>query len=241
MSTSETPDPLAWPEIDEAIALGELDRAAKLLDAAAQSAGEDHPQLRYQRAVLAWEREGPRAALDLLDALLRDEPNHADAHYIRGLACEELDDREAMGRHFIAVLRLDTANFAALELEESALEEELDFIETVAEAVLDEVPEQFQDLLAEVPVVLESVPHPDLVREGFDPRALGMFEGLEHGRLAAGDAATAPTRIVLFYVNLLTSFTERDQLGDEIEITLLHEIGHYFGLDEDEVERLGLA
>ena len=59
--------------------------------------------------------------------------------------------------------------------------------------------------------------------------------------VAAGDFATAPTRIVLFYSNLLASFPDRERLADEIEITLLHEIGHYFGLDEHEVEDLGLA
>jgi predicted Zn-dependent protease with MMP-like domain len=91
-----------------------------------------------------------------------------------------------------------------------------------------------------VPIVLEPRPHPDLVREGFDPRSLGLFEGLEHGRLEAGEAAVAPTRIVLYYANMLADFPEHDELADEIEITILHEVGHFFGLDEDDLERLGL-
>ena len=40
--------------------------------------------------------------------------------------------------------------------------------------------EQFRKLLHGVPIVLEPRPHPDLVAEGFDPRSLGLFEGLEH-------------------------------------------------------------
>ena len=41
-------------------------------------------------------------------------------------------------------------------------------------------------------------------------------------------------------MNLEASFPERDALAEEIEVTILHELGHYFGLDEDDVERLGL-
>nr|WP_255216030.1 metallopeptidase family protein [Pseudenhygromyxa sp. WMMC2535] len=142
-----------------------------------------------------------------------------------------------MLRHFESVRRLD-----ALAFEESGgvAEGELDFIEAQAEAALDTVPERFRDLLSNVPVVLEERPNLELVRTGFDPRALGLFEGLEHAQQAS-ELHTAPTRIVLYYGNLLATFHEQDDLADEIEVTLLHEIGHYFGLDEDEVERLGLA
>ena len=227
-----------WLAVDDAIEQETLDHASELLDAAARVHGEGHPELRYRRAVIAWEREGPRSALDLLDSLLRATPDHADAHYARALACDELDDQQGMAHHFAEVLRLDAE---ADEFDGETLEAELDFIEAHAETVLRDIPARFQALLGEVPVVLEPRPHEDIVREGFDPRALGLFEGLEHGRLAAGDLATAPTRIVLFYANLLASFPDREQLADEVEITLLHEIGHYFGLDEDEVERLGLA
>ncbi|RPI57721.1 MAG: hypothetical protein EHM50_11480, partial [Lysobacterales bacterium] len=52
--------------------------------------------------------------------------------------------------------------------------------------------------------------------------------------------ALAPTRIVLFCSNLLVGFPDRDELAEQIEITILHEIGHFFGLDEDAVARLGL-
>jgi predicted Zn-dependent protease with MMP-like domain len=50
----------------------------------------------------------------------------------------------------------------------------------------------------------------------------------------------APTRIVLFVNNLLADFPRDPLLSEQIEITLLHEIGHYFNLDEDDMVRLGL-
>lgn len=234
--------------IDRALDDCDWDRARALVDALAAKLGDDHEQIRYDRAVLAWELEGPRTALDHLDALLRDYPDHADAHYIRAIACEELDDREGMILHYAKVLELDADAFAELygpevelDKDELSLDEILDTIEAEARDVLADVPERFKTALAHVPIILEAAPHEGLVNEGFDPRALGLFEGPAHGRFDAGEAAFAPTRIVLFYANLLSDFPEPEALSDQIEITLLHEIGHYFGLDEDEVERLGLA
>ena len=237
-----------WLAFTDALDLGDLDRATALVDQLAAQVGAQHPKVLYERAIVAWEREGPESGIAALDKLLRLEPAHADAHYLRALACEEADDREGMIIHFLEVLRLDTlADEGAVEGQGQGQGQEgryhkrdLDLIESTAEQVLTRIPEQFQEHLRDVPVVLEARPHPDMVREGFDPRALGLFEGLEQGRLAAGDLAQAPTRIVLFYANLLDDAPDEQTLLNEIEITLLHEIGHFFGLDEDDVERLGL-
>jgi predicted Zn-dependent protease with MMP-like domain len=228
---------LALADIHDAFEGGLIDRAAELIDALAKQRGDEDPSVRFERAALAWEREGPESAIRLIDALLLDYPDFADAHYTRALACEEADDFEGMRRHFLEVLRLDTEADAELGL---GSEDELDFIEQAAEDAIAGVPEQFRELLRGVPIVLEPRPHPDLVAEGFDPRSLGLFEGLEHAHQAGGDHR-APTRIVLFHANLLADFPDPEMLAEEIEITLLHEIGHFFGLDEDDVERLGLA
>lgn len=237
MPTSDHDIDTHWLSLMEAIDDGDFDRATSLVDELAGQLGAQHPKVLYQRAIVAWEREGPESGIAALDQLLRLEPGHADAHYLRALACEEADDREGMLIHFLEVLRLDAH---ADEHEQHYEKRDLDFIETTAAQFLSQIPDEFQDHLQDVPVVLEPRPHTDIVREGFDPRALGMFEGLEQGRLAAGDLAQAPTRIVLFYANLLADSPDQDSLLDEIEITLLHEIGHFFGLDEDDMERLGL-
>ncbi|MFO7567008.1 MAG: metallopeptidase family protein [Enhygromyxa sp.] len=226
-----------WAEVHDALELGEFGRAELLIDALADELGDDEPEILYERAVLAWEARGPEAAIPLLDELLRSEPEHADAHYARGLACEAVDDEQGKILHFLEVLRLDALIAKEQEL---GTEEDLDFIETTAEDVLARVPVEFREHLRNVPIVLEERPHPAIVREGFDPRALGLFEGLEHSRAESSEPALAPTRIVLFHGNLLADFADRDQLAEEIEITMLHEIGHFFGLDEDDVERLGL-
>jgi predicted Zn-dependent protease with MMP-like domain len=228
---------MRWVAFTEALDIGDFDRASALVDELAKQLGDQHSKVLYERAIVAWEREGPESGIAALDQLLRLEPEHADAHYLRALACEEANDREGMIIHFLEVLRLDTR---ADKGPAGYRRRDLDFIETTAEQFLARIPEEFQEHLTEVPVVLEPRPHADLVREGFDPRAVGLFEGLEQGRLAAGDLAQAPTRIVLFYANLLADSPDEEALLHEIEITLLHEIGHFFGLDEDDVERLGL-
>jgi predicted Zn-dependent protease with MMP-like domain len=230
----EDDEDLRWDELVDAINLGEYARAEALIEELAEDYGDDL-ELLYERAVLLWERDGPQAATSTLDELLERDPEHADAHYLRGLAYAEAEDHAHMVEHFLATLRLD-----ALDSDDLGEDEELDFIESTAEEVLAHLPAEFGDRLHGVPIVLEPRPHPELVREGFDPRSLGLFEGHEHGRHEAGEAAVAPTRIVLYYANLLADFPERDELVDEIEITMLHEIGHYFGLGEDDLERLGL-
>jgi predicted Zn-dependent protease with MMP-like domain len=106
--------------------------------------------------------------------------------------------------------------------------------------VLHHLPERFRDRLENVPVVLEPRPSRAIVAEGFDPRALGMFEGAGDRDKQAGEVETAPTRVVLFFANLLASFPDDEDLALQVEVTILHELAHFFGLDEDEVAGLGL-
>jgi predicted Zn-dependent protease with MMP-like domain len=56
----------------------------------------------------------------------------------------------------------------------------------------------------------------------------------------SGDDLPAPTRIVLYTANLPAEFEDEEELQSEVELTLLQEIGNYFGLDDEELDRLGL-
>jgi predicted Zn-dependent protease with MMP-like domain len=92
-----------------------------------------------------------------------------------------------------------------------------------------------------VPVCYESVPNEAVVEEGFEPDILGLFVGHPHlGDL--DEAAPLPPQILLFVENIW-DYAEGDEntFRDEIRLTYLHELGHYFGWDEDEVARRGLA
>jgi predicted Zn-dependent protease with MMP-like domain len=211
---------------------GDLEGARAALADAITLGGEDHPAVIYTRACLVWEEQGPAEATPLLERVIAVDPAHADAHYALACAAEERGDREAMIEHHSHAHRLDARADREARLGDAR---QLDHIERVAHEVLSALPSPFAERLAHVPVLLERRPSRELVRDGFDPRALGLFEGP-----ADGDTVTAsPTRIVLYVNNLLAEF-DPNELDTQIEITLLHEIGHFFGLDEADMERLGL-
>lgn len=176
----------------------------------------------------------PERSLAELRALVAEAPDDPELRYELALACEDAGDFAGMVREYLQVRHLDARHDRDDGI---GTREEVDLIERVAAEVLDALPEPFASRLAGVPVVLEARPSLALVREGFDPRAFGLFEG---PMVTDGDhGLELPARIVLFTSNLLASFAG-DELADEVRITVLHEVGHYFGLDEDDMERLGL-
>ena len=76
--------------------------------------------------------------------------------------------------------------------------------------------------------------HPD------DPDLFGLYEGIPLPE--RGDwAGTLPDRIRIFRRPLVESFPDPAELEQEIRITVLHELAHYFGLDEDQLESLGYS
>jgi len=231
-------DPALEKLLDEVYEIAENDFEAAL--ARLEHAGKPwqaHPELLYCRGNLVWEIQGPEAAMAHFEGAIKADPEFADARYRLGELLELLGEDEEMIAQNLEVLRLD----AAADLGEGiGTPEDQRFIAKTAEEVLANIPEEFRDRLANVPIVLEPRPGRSLVADGFDPRALGLFEGADdYGQRTRG-SDPLPTRIVLFYANLLASFPDEDDLRDEIEVTILHEIGHFFGLDEADMARLEL-
>ena len=116
------------------------------------------------------------------------------------------------------------------------------FHELVA-AALDEIPEPFRTHMVNVEVVVEDEPSDELLRElGLDPRRDTLY-GLYDG--AAGDAApfdaplALPDRIAIYYRPLVRDFRTSTAIRREIRKTVIHEVGHLFGLDDDEIEAEG--
>lgn len=106
----------------------------------------------------------------------------------------------------------------------------MSFDEVVREA-LDSLPAEIAAGLENVAVVVEEE-DPD------DPDLYGVFVGvpLTEGGPGPGDL---PGRIAIFRRPLEADFPDVDELRDEIRITVLHELGHYFGLDEARLAELG--
>jgi predicted Zn-dependent protease with MMP-like domain len=87
---------------------------------------------------------------------------------------------------------------------------------------LDSLPPEVARRLENVAVVVEDQ-NPD------DPNLLGLFE--EHDYM--------PAKITIYRLPLEESFPDARELEDEIRITVLHELAHYFGIDEGRLEELG--
>ena len=106
--------------------------------------------------------------------------------------------------------------------------DEAEFVEQVR-AALDGLPPDIARALRNIAVVVEDE-HPD------DPYLLGWYDGLGPTRDRAG---ALPDRIVIYRLPLVESFPDRGELRREIRITVLHELAHYFGLDEERIRELG--
>ena len=108
------------------------------------------------------------------------------------------------------------------------------------------LPEAFRSHLDEVVVVVEDVPGiENLTGDGpaLDPaELLGLFHGATLAdRSFIGPGGDLPPRILLFQRNLERYAADPDDLREQIAITLYHELGHYLGMDEDDLDRIDLA
>ncbi len=100
---------------------------------------------------------------------------------------------------------------------------------------LDRLPDNMLDGLDNVVFVIEDVP------EDGSMDLLGLYDGLavtERGNYGFGEL---PDRIILFREPLVAACSTLEELKDEIHVTLVHEIAHYYGIDDDELHRLGWA
>ncbi len=114
-----------------------------------------------------------------------------------------------------------------------------EFEKLVAET-LDHLPERFAELLENV--VVQAAERPDramLEDLGMAPDEGGELMGLYHGQELTGRGWDAlpglPDVILLYRANLVSACRSRSELVREIQLTLLHEIGHHFGFSEDEM------
>jgi len=99
--------------------------------------------------------------------------------------------------------------------------------------VIASLPADLRDAIRNVEITVEDE-HPD------DPDLFGLYEGVPLPE--RGDwAGSLPDRIRIFRLPLVESFPDPDDLEREIRITVLHELAHYFGIDEDRLEDLGYS
>ena len=131
------------------------------------------------------------------------------------------------GRHPTPPERGEVTTIAGVSIGREAFEE------LVAEAI-DAIPEPFAAALDEVAVVVEERSAP-----GSGP-LYGLYVGvpLTEGELPSG---FLPARIAVYMHPLIEDFPEDGALVEQVRITVLHELGHHLGFDEDDLEDLGYA
>jgi predicted Zn-dependent protease with MMP-like domain len=106
------------------------------------------------------------------------------------------------------------------------------------EGVLIKLPAPLREEAKQLPVALERVPNGELLEEGIEADTLGIFTGAE---FAEKGHIPMPSHIILFLENIW-EYAEGDEKAfrEEIQTTFLHELGHYFGLEEEDLFERGL-
>jgi predicted Zn-dependent protease with MMP-like domain len=114
------------------------------------------------------------------------------------------------------------------------------FDRLVADAVAS-IPRRFRDAMKNVAIVVEDEPSADLLREmDIEPpdTLLGLYQGTPLTQRAWDYGNALPDRILLFQQPIERESDDEDDTVVAIGETLIHEIGHYFGLSEEEIEEI---
>jgi predicted Zn-dependent protease with MMP-like domain len=169
---------------------------------------------------------------------LRREPEDAWGHHVLGLVLERIGNGRGAEERFARARRLAPEDFPApVKLSATAFE-------AAVEHALEAMPEEVRRYLANVPITVEDLPSDDDLRGSdppLSPTILGIFRGAPYGQKGAGDPwSHFPSSIVLYQRNLERFARDREELVEQIEVTLLHEVGHFLGLDEGELFDRGL-
>jgi predicted Zn-dependent protease with MMP-like domain len=104
------------------------------------------------------------------------------------------------------------------------------------------IPAPFREALAEVAIVVDDEPTPEQRRENDladDDMLYGLYEGVPRTEYGA-DWSGVPNRITLFRLPLEEDFADPAELADEVRITVIHELAHHLGIDDDRLDELGL-
>jgi predicted Zn-dependent protease with MMP-like domain len=108
--------------------------------------------------------------------------------------------------------------------------------------VLETLPAEFASRLENVEVVVEDEPTDEQIRgAGLDPELdtlFGLYEGTPL-ELRGHEYAALPDKISIFYLPIVETCTSTAEIRDEIRTTVLHEVAHFFGFDDEELDEWG--
>ncbi len=105
--------------------------------------------------------------------------------------------------------------------------------EDLVAAAMDDVPVELMALASNVAVVVTDDAPPD------DPELLGLYEGVPLTERDTGYGGVLPDRISIYRRPTLAICDTDDQVREEVAITVVHEIAHHFGIDDERLHELG--
>lgn len=220
-------------------ALGDMSEAAQSYRAAAL-ARPDHASSWASLALTAFEMLNIPEADRAMKRAIREDPANPQAWWVRSLLREWRGDLLGADRARAHAAWLDPLGFP---LPPSLTEVEID---TLVSDCLLELPPGIRAYLSNVVILLEDLPGLGVLQQ-YDPPAsplqmLGYFSG--PSLMDRGEGFTPwsqlPANIILYRRNLQRFARSREHLIEELRITLLHEVGHFLGLDEADLEERGL-
>ncbi len=123
------------------------------------------------------------------------------------------------------------------------MDEKIAYFTKIINEVLEHLPETFTNKLDNVEFVVEYLPTKEFLKEhGFENQMLlGLYAGIPLNRRGANYNWVLPDRIYIFTEPItFVASMENISIEEKIKKVVLHEIGHYFGMSEDELRNLGV-
>jgi tetratricopeptide (TPR) repeat protein len=219
----------------EAQALDDLGRADEALPRAEAALGLDPTsrEARYERALILFQLCRFDRARTAFQEVLTQNPDDGFAHHHLGLLFERQGRDSEAESHFARARALAPDQFP-LPVMLTAPE----FSQIIDSVIAGLDPATRRLVTSQVKIELVDLPATaDLtsVEPPFPPTILGLYRGAP-----IGESSSEPRAILVYRKNLARAVTTREELVEQIRVTVLHEIGHFFGADEDDLRERGL-
>ena len=113
--------------------------------------------------------------------------------------------------------------------------------EDLVEEALQELPAMFREKLENLAIMVEDQPEGQARRQHGPRLLLGIFQGIPATQKSVWDIVTAPNRIVLYQKNIEAVCRNDAEIREQVRKTVMHELGHYFGMSEEQLRQAGLG
>jgi predicted Zn-dependent protease with MMP-like domain len=115
--------------------------------------------------------------------------------------------------------------------------------EDLVAAAIESLPQEFQDSLENIDIVVADEPSKEQLRKSHLPKGeilLGLYEGVPLTNRSASYGGVVPDKITIFQKAIESTCRTDGEIVKEVQKTVKHEVAHHFGIDDDRLDELGL-